>query len=208
MSDRIIVAGINTEVGKTVVSAILTESLDGCYWKPVQCGLPGDLAWVQKHLSSKARCYPSSCSLRTPCSPHLAARNEGVRIEAKNLIPPVCSRLLVIEGTGGLLAPLNEIETWADAAINWDAHWILVHRHYLGSLNHFALTIEAMKQRKISLLGVIFNGEGDLETEEMLLRKADTHCLARLAWKEQFTPEIIQRIAKEWKPSIHTALGL
>lgn len=204
---RIIIAGINTEVGKTVVSAILTEALDGGYWKPVQCGLPSDLAWVQERLSSPSRCYPSTFSLCTPCSPHLAARIEGLRIEASHLVPPVCSLPLIIEGTGGLLAPLNETETWADAATNWGARWVLVHRHYLGSLNHFALTIESMRRRKLPLVGVIFNGEGDLETEEMLLKKAKTCCLGRLAWQKQLTPKMIQKIAKKWRPSLLTALG-
>jgi dethiobiotin synthetase len=204
---RIIVVGINTEVGKTVISAILTEALMGSYWKPVQCGLPEDATWVRQHVSSKVCVLPSSFSLRTPCSPHLAARNEGVRIEAKNLTLPIFSSPLVIEGTGGLLAPLNESETWADAAIHWNARWVLVHRHYLGSLNHFALTIESMKQRKIPLMGVIFNGEGDVETEEMLLRKADACCLGRLAWEKKVTSKIIQRIAKEWTQPLLTALG-
>ncbi len=203
----IIVAGIDTEVGKTVVAAILTEALDGSYWKPVQCGLPGDAAWVQERLSSPLRCFPSSFVLSTPCSPHLAARKEGVRIEARRLFSPVCSQPLIIEGTGGLLSPLNETETWADAAAHWKARWILVHRHYLGSLNHFTLTIESMRRRKLPLLGVIFNGEGDWETEEMLLKKGKTRCLGRLAWQEEVTPKIVQAIAKEWRPSLLAALG-
>lgn len=204
--NRIVVAGISTEVGKTIVSAILTEALDGYYWKPVQCGLPTDKDWVEENLSTKARCYPSNFSLSTPCSPHLAARKEGIHIDARNLKPPSSTGPLIIEGTGGLLAPLNEIETWADAAIHWNARWVVVHRHYLGSLNHFILTIEAMKQRKLPLLGVIFNGEGDSLTEEMLLQKANSCCLGRLAWQEQFTPTIIQRIAKEWKPTLLATL--
>lgn len=203
----IIVAGINTEVGKTVVSAILAEALGGAYWKPVQCGLPSDLAWVQEHLSSPSRVFPSTFSLCTPCSPHLAARIEGLRIQAIHLTPPSCSLPLIIEGTGGLLSPLNETETWADAAIHWNARWVLVHRHYLGSLNHFALTIESMRSRNLLLLGVIFNGEGDLETEEILLKKAKTHCLGRLAWQEPLTPKIVQEIAKEWRPSLLATLG-
>ncbi len=194
-------------MGKTVVSTILVEALGGCYWKPVQCGLPGDPAWVQERLSSPSRCYPSAFSLGTPCSPHLAARKEGVRIFASHLIPPACSLPLIIEGTGGLLSPLNDTETWADAAAHWKARWVLVHRHYLGSLNHFALTIESMRNRKLPLLGVIFNGKGDLETEEMLLKKAETRCLGRLAWQEQLTPKTVQEIAKEWRPSLLTALG-
>ena len=205
---RIVVAGIHTEVGKTVVSAIITEALDGSYWKPVQCGFPSDKDWVEGNLSKRDCCHPSNFSLHTPCSPHLAARKEGIRIEARTLLPPISALPLIIEGTGGLLAPLNEAEAWADAAIHWNARWILVHRHYLGSLNHFALTIEAMKQRKIPIFGVIFNGEGDAITEKMLLQKANTSCLGRLAWQEQITPTTIRRIAQEWKPSLLSALGL
>jgi dethiobiotin synthetase len=205
--NRIVVAGIHTGVGKTAISAILTESLDGAYWKPVQCGFPSDAVWVQERLSTEGRCYPSSFQLHAPCSPHLAAKREGVEIAAKNLIPPESSGSLVIEGTGGVLTPLNEKEVWADAAIHWDALWILVHRHYLGSLNHFALTVESMKLRKFPLLGIIFNGRGDLETEEMLLKKAETRCLGRLAWQEQLKPKIVQEIAKKWRPSLLTALG-
>ncbi len=203
-----IVAGINTEVGKTLVSAILTEALNGYYWKPVQCGLPTDKDWVDGMLSMKGRSYPSSFCLSTPCSPHLAAKKEGIRIEARNLFLPPLPTPLIIEGTGGLLTPLNETETWADAAMHWKARWILVHRHYLGSLNHFSLTIESMKWRKLPLLGVIFNGEGDLATEEMLLKRAGACCLGRLGWQKQLTSKLVQRIAKEWKPSLLTALGL
>ncbi len=206
--NRIVVAGIHTGVGKTANTAILTESLDGAYWKPVQCGLPSDAVWVQDRLSTEGRCYPSSFQLHAPCSPHLAAKREGMRIAAKNLIPPEIPGSLVIEGTGGVLTPLNEKDVWADAAIHWNARWILVHRHYLGSLNHFALTIESLKLRKIPLLGIIFNGNGDLETEEMLLKKANAVCLGRLPWQKTLGPKTVQRIAKEWKPHLIKALGL
>ncbi len=204
---RLIVAGINTEVGKTLVSAILTEALGGCYWKPVQCGLPTDSDWVRGQISSGS-ISPSTFTLATPASPHFAARKEGVRIDAKELIPPPSRIPLIIEGTGGLLSPLNETETWADAAINWKGKWILVHRHYLGSLNHFTLTIEAMKKRNIDLLGVIFNGEGDLETEEMLLKKGECNCLGRLKWEKKWGRNEVATTAKEWRPSLLKILGL
>lgn len=198
----IVVAGIHTDVGKTVVAAILTEALNGYYWKPVQCGMPRDRDWVNERLSLKNRCYSESFCLNTPCSPHLAARIEGVHIKAKDLAAPLCSRPLIIEGTGGILSPLNEIECWADAAATWNARWVLVHRHYLGSLNHFLLTLASIKQRKLPLCGVVFNGEGDAETEEMLLKKAETRCLGRLLWQQQLTPTVIQGIAQEWKATL------
>ena len=160
---RIIIAGIHTEVGKTVVATIITEALDGHYWKPVQCGKPQDRDWVEQRLSRANRCYPEYICLNEPLSPHLAANMGGISIKAKNISPPVCSAPLIIEGTGGILAPLNEIESWADAAALWGAAWILVHRHYLGSLNHFLLTVESMKQRKLPILGVVFNEKGNLE---------------------------------------------
>ena len=203
---RIGVAGIHTEVGKTVIAAIVTEALQGYYWKPIQCGAPRDRDWVNERLSQKNRCYPENFYLRTPCSPHLAARAEEVVITLKDLVPPVSSGPLIIEGTGGLLSPLNEAELWADAAIHWEAHWILVHRHYLGSLNHFFLTIESMLHRQLPLLGIVFNGQGDRETEEMLLKKAQTRCLGRLIWQQQLTATVIQKIAKEWKTILQSAL--
>lgn len=203
---NIVIAGIDTEVGKTVVAALFAIALQARYWKPVQCGTPSDLDWVKNQ--TRQFCYPSDFSLKTPCSPHLAARYENIRIEANQLKPPRYDGLLIIEGTGGILAPLNETETWIDAAVQWDAGWVLVHHHYLGSMNHCLLTIEALKQRKIPLLGVVFNGEGDLETEQMLLKKADSQTLGRLAWEKELNPLKIKEIAYAWKPVLHKALGL
>lgn len=202
---NIIIAGISTDVGKSVVAAILTEALNGYYWKPVQCGRLHDRDWVNKRLSQENRCYPEHICLTLPSSPHLAARKEGRYIHAQELIFPICPGYLIIEGTGGLLTPLNENESWADAAIHWNAQWVLVHRHYLGSLNHFFLTIEAMKERKLPLLGIVFNGRGDLKTEEMLLKKANTGCLGRLMW-QQLSATTIQKIAHQWRADIYAAL--
>lgn len=197
---RVIVAGIGTDVGKTVAAAILAKALDGHYWKPVQCGLPSDRDWVKETIG--VPCYREAVCLKTPCSPHLAARKESVRIEAKDLILPSCAKPLVIEGTGGLLVPLNEREVWFDAAVIWEAKWVIVHRHYLGSLNHFLLTLDFLDKRNIPIEGVVFNGDGDLETEEMLLEKAKTRCLGRLTWQPQLTSHHLHKIAQEWRPSL------
>lgn len=203
---KIVVVGIDTEVGKTVVATLIAMALDGSYWKPVQCGTPSDLAWVEGYLTQK--CYPSAYFFKTPCSPHLAARIEGITPDPGKITPPEHNGVLIIEGTGGVLAPLNESETWADVAVHWDAYWVLVHRHYLGSLNHFLLTVESLKQRKVPLAGVIFNGVGDLATEEMLLNKARCPCLARLNWETKLTPRRMREIAHTWKPHLQEILGL
>lgn len=206
MNRRIAVVGIDTEVGKSVVAAILTESLQGYYWKPVQCGVLRDRDWVASKLSLPNRCFPESFALHTPCSPHLAAKIEGVHIQAKDLIPPHCSSPLIIEGTGGLLSPLNEVENWADAALLWQTPLVLVHRHYLGSLNHFFLSVEAIRARGLPLLGVVFNGNTEADTEEMLLKKAKTRCLGRLLWGQQLTAAFVQEMASKWRKELRAAL--
>ena len=202
---RIAVVGIHTEVGKTLVSAILAESLQGFYWKPVQCGLPEDRDWVA-NIISPARCYPSTFSFFSPCSPHLAAKKEGIQIALSDFTLPVCQEPLIIEGTGGLLTPLNEKETWADAAKDWEARFVLVHRSYLGSLNHFALTMEAIQRRNFSILGVVFNGSG--LAEEMLLKKGNVCCLGKISQEKQFGRLEVEQYAKKWRPVLRQALGL
>ncbi len=196
---RIVVIGTSTDVGKTAVCAILTKKLNASYWKPVQCGLPTDREWIQS--TTGRLCFQDGITLKTPCSPHLAAKKEGVKLVAKDLLLPVSKAPLIIEGTGGLLSPLNENESWVDAALPWEAtHWILVHRHYLGSLNHFLLTIAFLREKRIPLAGVIFNGEGDAETEEMLLQRANTRCLGRLSWQKEWSKTVIQNLANQWPP--------
>jgi dethiobiotin synthetase len=187
------VIGIDTNVGKTVVSAILTEALQGHYWKPIQCGLPKDCDWVG------GKCVPERYSFKTPCSPHLAARLDGVEIDVEALRPPLVPGPLIIEGVGGVMVPLTSTKTFLDVAEQWNAEWVLVHRHYLGSLNHFLLTLEALQHREIVLKGVVFNGEGDLETEKMLLNRARTQCIGRIGWQKELTKQFIRETAEVWK---------
>lgn len=192
---KLIVVGVNTDVGKTVVSAILCEALNATYWKPVQCGHSRDTDWVNQ-MRTHSKFIPEAYRLKFPGSAHLAARMEGISIN--EIACPLISDSLVIEGMGGILSPLSDEKNWIDMAINWPAEWVLVHRHYLGSLNHFQLTIEALKARSISLKGIVFNGEGDFQTEEMLLKKANVPCIGRLPWKKVIDRAFIHEKAKEW----------
>lgn len=199
----IVIVGINTDVGKTVASTIITEALQGYYWKPVQCGFPRDTEWVNERLSLTNRCYPETFCLKTPCSPHLAAKLEGDHIKAKQLILPSCPGQLIIEGAGGFLSPLNDVETFADAIAIWDAKCILVYRPYLGSFNHFFLTLEAIRSRKLPLLGVVVNGTEDLK----YFFKTPIRVLGRLSCNQELTRARIQQIAEGWRQEIWQACG-
>lgn len=205
---KINVIGINTDVGKTLFSAILAESLEGFYWKAVQCGEERDSAWIGSVLSDPSRNLGQGLDFKTPCSPHLAAKKENQTIDISSIIPPKIASPLIIEGTGGILTPLNEQAYWIDAALQWKADWILVHRHYLGSFNHFHLTLEALQKRNIFLKGIFFNGEAEEEVEQSLLHKAQCPSLGRLPSESKISHQFIQNKAQEWKKHLRKALGL
>lgn len=201
--NRIIVAGIGTGVGKTVVSAILMTLFQADYWKPIQCGDAEDLdSRVIERLiqSKKHRIFPSAYTFNGPLSPHHASRLENISIDTKTLIPPQTSRTLVIESVGGVLVPLTSTCVSLDVFKTWSCQWVVVSRHYLGSINHTLLTIEALKTRGISLNGVIFNGESNVDTEEAILQITQLPMLGRLSEEVHLSYHTIQEYAKRWKP--------
>ncbi|MEO0788756.1 MAG: dethiobiotin synthase, partial [Bacteroidota bacterium] len=111
------VSGIGTEVGKTVMSAILVKSLQADYWKPVQCG---DLDYTDSHKvaewagATSDRIHRERHRLQLPASPHLAAERENLRINLSDFELPKTARPLIVEGAGGLLVPLNDQHTMLD----------------------------------------------------------------------------------------------
>src|SRR5690606_8976042 len=111
------VTGISTEVGKTVASAIVVESLRADYWKPIQAG---DLDNSDSHKveslisNSKTVIHPNSYALKTPMSPHAAATIDGITIDLEKIVPPKTDNHLVVEGAGGLLVPLNDTDNIFD----------------------------------------------------------------------------------------------
>jgi dethiobiotin synthetase len=165
----IFITGIGTGVGKTLVSAIVTEAIGGWYWKPVQAGFGDgtDALWVGERLSRPGRVLPEAYRLRMPVSPHIAAREEGVGLRVEDIAAGLpAQRPLVVEGAGGLLVPLNEVQFMADLALALDAKLILVSRNYLGSINHSLLTAEVCRMRGLHVAGWIFNDQyGDYEEE-------------------------------------------
>jgi dethiobiotin synthetase len=160
----IFITGIGTGIGKTLVSAVVTEALEADYLKPVQAGYEQgtDTQWVASHLSnSRSRIYDEIFRLRMQASPHIAAREEGMEITVDKICRaiPLNSSNLIMEGAGGLLVPLNASETVADLIKALHAKLILVSRNYLGSINHSLLTARICKQMELDVLGWIFNDQ-------------------------------------------------
>jgi dethiobiotin synthetase len=161
----IFITGIGTGVGKTITSAIVTEALHSDYWKPVQAGFEdGTDALNVQHLvtNKKTIIHPEVYKLALAASPHIAAREENLRIELDEIVDAykkISSNndYLVIEGAGGLLVPLNEDEFVLNLIERLEAEVILVSRNYMGSINHSLLTAAMCQQRNINVVGWIFN---------------------------------------------------
>jgi dethiobiotin synthetase len=160
------ISGIGTGIGKTLVSAVLAEALEADYWKPVQAGLDNetDSEWVGSVVSnSKSIIHPETYRLKLAASPHIAARKENIRVELSRIIDEFKQkdpgRPLIIEGAGGLLAPLNEAEFVADLVGQLDARLILVSRNYLGSIHHSLATAHICRSCGLDMAGWVFNDQ-------------------------------------------------
>lgn len=170
---RIIVAGTDTNVGKTIVSSLLVSKLDAHYWKPVQCGdldTGGDSATVKKLSGIKAnRIIPEAYRLKLPASPNQAAAAEGITIDKENLKLPNHEGALVVELAGGLMVPLRDDWLQIDQVKVWNLPVVLVARSGLGTLNHTLLSIEALENRNIKVATLILNGEKHEENYNTLV---------------------------------------
>lgn len=163
MGKRIIIAGIGTDVGKTIVSAVLVKAFRADYYKPVQTGLERDAMRVQE-LVPEAICHPECYHFLMPASPHQAAQAEGKVIE--EITVPETQNPLVIEMAGGLMVPLRQDWLFLDWAKALDAEWVLVSRYYLGSINHTLLSLAALTDQKMK--GLVFVGEKNEESYEAI----------------------------------------
>ena len=195
------VTGIGTEVGKTVVSAIVVEALQADYWKPVQAGelSHSDRHSVQELISnSKSVMHGHSYALKTPMSPHASAEIDGIEIDLNQIIEPETENNLVIEGAGGLLVPLNERETILDI-IKEHYKVIIVSRHYLGSINHTLLTLSELASKGIEVAGVIFNGARHASTEDIIIKMGKVKEIGRIDEEALVDKAVIKKYAELFK---------
>ena len=201
---KLFITGISTDVGKTIASAIIVHALEADYWKPIQAG---DLDNSDSHKirslisNTKTVIHPNSYLLNTPASPHYAAALDGITIEIENIKEPQTKNHLVIEGAGGVFVPLNDSDCVVDL-IKPEYKVIVVSRHYLGSINHTLLTIEALKSRKIDIAGIIFSGYENKATESIILNKTGVKHIGRIEEEPYFDQNVIKEYADLFRENL------
>jgi dethiobiotin synthetase len=201
---KLFITGIGTDVGKTIASAIITQALEADYWKPIQAGdlADSDSHKIKKYLSNTITViHPNSYAFKTPASPHLAAALDNIIVDISLINEPETENHLVIEGAGGIFVPLNDNNTIADL-IQPDYKVIVVSRHYLGSINHTLLTVEALKHRKIDIAGIIFNGDKNVASEDIILKKTGLKMIGRIENEPYFDSNVIADYADSFREAL------
>jgi dethiobiotin synthetase len=166
------ITGIGTNVGKTIVSAVIVEALQADYWKPIQSGINEgkDSDIIQSLISnSKTVIHPETYLLKEPLSPHFAAKLDAIRIDLDFIKLPVTENHLIIEGAGGILVPINQSEYVIDIAKKLDCELILVISNYLGCINHSLLSIDYLVKNNYRIKALVFNGKFDQEVKQCII---------------------------------------
>jgi len=192
------ITAINTDSGKTIVSAILTETLKADYFKPIQAGdlNNSDSIKVQNLISNQETIiHDETYRLSLPMSPHAAAKNDNVLIDIDKILIPkkyTSTRPLIIEGAGGLMVPLNDkffmIDLMKKMNHQTDIEIILVVNFYLGSINHTLLSLKELHSQNINVKGLIFNGNINQDSKQIILKHSP--------YKELFTIRHLEQIDK------------
>ncbi|WP_339609001.1 dethiobiotin synthase [uncultured Roseivirga sp.] len=192
------VTAIGTDSGKTLVSAILVEALKADYWKPVQAGKPLDTTTVKELVSNEiTKFHPETHIFKLPASPHAAAKFEHLAIQLDDFVLPETTNDIVIEGAGGVLVPINQDDYVIDIARELSAPVVLVVNLYLGCINHTLLTIDYLKRNEIPVLGIVFNGESNFESESIIEQKSGYKVLLRLPKLSMINKNIVKYWADE-----------
>jgi dethiobiotin synthetase len=167
------VTGTDTNVGKTVLSALLVAALDAVYWKPVQTGANEGTdresvrLWAEVEEDQlpleRYRFYP-------PFSPHLASREGGIRIGLDDFELPEApaGRKWIVEGAGGVMVPLNEHDMMRDLMRQIGLPVIVAARSALGTINHTLLTLAALRAADLPICGVALVGRKNLDNRHAI----------------------------------------
>lgn len=165
----LIVTGIGTDIGKTIVSSWLCIHTGWSYWKPIQTGAERnsiDLDSYRVSELSGVQIIRESYVYAKGCSPHEASAQVGEHIEKSRLTLP--SIPTIIEGAGGVCVPINTTTLLIDIVVEWRIPVLVVSKGYIGAINHTILTVEALQSRSVPILGIVINGESNRYTHNAI----------------------------------------
>jgi dethiobiotin synthetase len=195
--NQFFITGTDTNVGKTIVSAILTLGLNAAYWKPIQSGLEPitDTDYIQQVTGlDSSHFFPERFRLTQPLSPHASAAIDAVQIALTDFQLPVTPyRYLIVEGAGGLMVPLNDRDLIIDLIRHFNLPVCLVSRTTLGTINHTLLSIAQLRQAQIPILGVILSGIPNRINQSAIAHFGQVPILGTIPLLSEITPDVLRQ---------------
>jgi dethiobiotin synthase len=184
------VTGTDTNVGKTVLSALLVAALDAFYWKPIQTGSceGTDRETVMRWAEVPAeRMLPEVYCFEPPVSPHLAAELDGTAIDLGRIARPAlpAGATLIAEGAGGVLVPVNGSQFMLDLILQLGMPVVIAARSALGTINHTTLTVRALRDAGAVVAGVVAIGAENKDNERAIERFACVPVVGRIPHLER-----------------------
>ena len=167
----------------------MSEALEATYWKPIQAGdLVNSDSIKIKNLTENVTVLKEGVKLSQAMSPHAAARIDGVKLGVLDFsLPKIDGNFIVPLNSDGLMI--------ADIIEEFKLPVIIVSRHYLGSINHTLLTVEVLKNRGVVIKGIVFVGQENRDTEEIILSTTGLKMIARIPEVKVITKEFIKEQA-------------
>jgi dethiobiotin synthetase len=165
-----LVVGTDTSVGKTWITCALAKALKAAGQqviavKPFETGVtPGvpEDGELLAQATGQAEPKQALVRLKTPVTVAVAADQEGVTLDYEAIVSKVREYArpdlyLLVEGVGGLLAPVTWNDNALDMAHSLNARVLVVAADRLGTINHTLLTLRVLKAEKVPILGVVLN---------------------------------------------------
>ncbi len=208
----LVISGISTGIGKTLVSSVFAQATDAWYWKPVQAGTEPltDTERVQQLGVLSSKTMQEVYRLKNAVSPHAAAKMEKKKIKLARITDIALPGFTVIEGAGGLMTPLTDTETFLDLFKAMGHPLVFVIRHYLGSINHSLLALSAMAAAGLDLRFIAISGSEDPESEKVIRIFAAKHwsnlCYLHFPEVEAWQAEHTALYATQYRDTIRGAL--
>ncbi len=199
---RVFITGTDTNIGKTVVSAILMAGTGGDYWKPVQSGTVDgtDSQFIQSLLGCSAeRIHKERFVLSQPLSPHAAALIDDEHINLSDFVlPEAGDRNLIVEGAGGVLVPLNEQHLVVDLIERLDLPAIVVARSGLGTINHTLMTLRTLRSQGVQVIGVIMNGTKNQSNRQAIEHYGQIPVIGEVEPLAVLSPDVLKSAFKQF----------
>ena len=197
MKESLFVTGTDTNVGKTLLSALLVAALDAIYWKPIQTGATEgtDRQTVIKLAEiPEAQTIPESYCFDPPVSPHLAAESSGVKIDLARIRVVKVDKPVIVEGAGGILVPINDSESMLDLARHLGFPILIAARAALGTINHTLLTVRALRCAKMSVKGVVMIGSRNKDNERSVEHFGAAPVVGWIPWLDKIGRQTLLQV--------------